>query len=508
MARLFLCFLILPLFTPFSFAQKEDNIWLLGGGTASPDSVFKSCSFNFSSNPFSVTHIKLDLPYNRSNTSVCDSSGNLLLYANGENIYNSEHKVIQNGEDFYPNGNYEQGYPAMQGFLMLPFPKKSNSYLYLYGNIKVITGSSTATIGYIKSKYAVVEKNTANNLFSVTDRDLVFEEDTLMPSEMTATRHGNGRDWWVAIPEFEKQIVYTYIASPEGVHFSNKQSIPSASAGLGQACFSPDGHWYARFNYHGIVPDSAFATFDVYRFDRCSGYLSEHTGKTYDFSGKGGKPGGVAFSPSSRYLYVSRWDTLYQYDLKAPDLLASEVAVAGYDGFLGDFNRPTRFYSLLLAPDNKIYCCVANNNSRYLHVIERPDEPGLACDVRQHSIQLPVFNNFLLPNMPYYRLWEWKGSPCDTLGKVAVQEPGAEESGGMSLYPNPADQVLMVAFAHDFSGRLEVVDMSGRVLLSKQMQQSQQERFDTQTLPIGAYLLRCIGDGQVLNQAVKFSILR
>jgi hypothetical protein len=77
-----------------------------------------------------------------------------------------------------------------------------------------------------------------------------------------------------------------------------------------------------------------------------------------------------------------------------------------------------------------------------------------------------------------------------------------------TVWPNPADQVLMVAFAHDFSGRLEVVDMTGRVLLSKQMQQSQQERFDTQTLPIGAYLLRCIGDGEVLNQAVKFSILR
>ncbi len=77
-----------------------------------------------------------------------------------------------------------------------------------------------------------------------------------------------------------------------------------------------------------------------------------------------------------------------------------------------------------------------------------------------------------------------------------------------TVWPNPADQILMVAFAHDFSGRLEVVDMTGRVLLSKQVQQSQQERLDTQTLPIGAYLLRCIGDGEVLKQAIRFSILR
>ncbi len=381
--------------------------------------------------------------------------------------------------------------------------------IYIYGEPKTIYLPSGPEVGYIKLLYSEVSFENDMDSGKVVKRDLTGGTDTLMIGQITAVRHGNGQDWWLVMPRFRGNVFYKYLLTPDGIAKAGEQEIATTSVGLGQACFSPDGRWYARFNYHGIVPDSAFSTFDLYRFDRCSGLLSDRVTKTYSFSGKDGKPGGVAFSGSSRYLYVSRWDTIYQYDLHAPDMLASEVAVAGYDGFLGDFDRPTRFYSLQLAPDNKIYCCVANTNSRYLHVIEQPDAPGLACDVRQHSIQLPVFNNFLLPNLPYYRLWAWEDSPCDTLGSVAVPEqPG--QIPAVELWPNPARDFLQVRLPEPARPGclLDMFDPAGRLVYSVAIPEGQTERqVCVSALPPGCYLAVVSTAGKITGRE-KICILR
>ncbi len=106
---------------------------------------------------------------------------------------------------------------------------------------------------------------------------------------------------------------------------------------------------------------------------------------------------------------------LYQYDTWAADVNASVQLVGEYDGFIADYNLPTTLYSMTLGPDQRIYM-LANNGTRYMHVIHHPDEPGLACDFRQHDFQMPALSLFFLPNMPFYRLYQEPGSPCDTLG--------------------------------------------------------------------------------------------
>ncbi|MEO6038864.1 MAG: PKD domain-containing protein, partial [Saprospiraceae bacterium] len=84
-----------------------------------------------------------------------------------------------------------------------------------------------------------------------------------------------------------------------------------------------------------------------------------------------------------------------------------------------DYNTPATLFTMTTGPDQRIYMS-ANNGIRYLHVIHHPDEPGLACDFRQHDFQMPAVFPFFLPNMPYYRLYNETGSACDTLG---VQPP-------------------------------------------------------------------------------------
>jgi hypothetical protein len=222
---------------------------------------------------------------------------------------------------------------------------------------------------------------------------------------------------------------------------------------------------------HGRLPDSTFSTIELFPFDRCSGLLGDLQEKTYSTTPLDGKLGGVAFSASSRYMYVSRWDTIYQYDMQAPDILGSEVVVAAFDGYWGDwgngFTVPQRFYSLMLGPDRKIYCCVSNYNSKYLHVINNPEAAGVACDVQQHSIQLPVFNEYSIPNNPYYGLGKWVGSPCDTLDIVSAKEPPGTEQ--VFIYPNPAQESVHVVFEGGFpaDGLLVVTNFAGQTVESQ-----------------------------------------
>jgi hypothetical protein len=488
-------------------AQKEDFKWLLGGGIGSPDSVFKSCLLDFSNGAPVITQINKDLPYIRTNTSICDADGNLLCYSNGDNIYNRNYQVMENGSAFY-GGNEIQGFPGIQSYLLLPLPGSSNKVVYIYGDPEIITLPSGTDAGYIKFESALIDMNLNNGLGKVVQREIVAATDSLIVGQITATRHGNGRDWWIVVPRYQGNVIYKYLLTPLGLSSSGSQIIPVTPIGIGQAVFSPDGQWYARFNDYGFTDDS-YSTFDLYRFDRCAGLLSNRISKTYSTNPLDGKDGGIAFSNSSRYLYVSRWDSIFQYDTQAPDILTSEVVVASYDGFSGEYNQPTRFYSLQLAPDNKIYCCVANSNSRYLHVIEQPDSVGLACNVKQHAIHLPVFNNFLLPNLPYYRLDKWEDSPCDTLSSVGVHDVNALGQD-ITLSPNPANNTVRISFGGEIKTECQILllDLTGRIVATQSAGAgSSQESLSLEKCQSGMYVVQIREDGRPVAQQ-KLTVIR
>ena len=108
----------------------------------------------------------------------------------------------------------------------------------------------------------------------------------------------------------------------------------------------------------------------------------------------------LVFSPNSRYLYVSSVEDVYQYDTEAPDIEASMVHIAEWDGF---YSPGPPFATLFdigqLAPDGKVYIATGNS-SLHLHVINDPDQPGVACAFVQHQLELPTYYTNSLPNHP------------------------------------------------------------------------------------------------------------
>ena len=111
---------------------------------------------------------------------------------------------------------------------------------------------------------------------------------------------------------------------------------------------------------------------------------------------------GVAFSPNGRFLYVSTVLDVYQFDTEADDIAASEVHIAHWDSTYSPFPPFAALFSnMQLAPDGKIYIGTGNG-TQVLHVIHNPDEPGLACNMAQHGIDLERYFSNSLPNHPNY----------------------------------------------------------------------------------------------------------
>ncbi|HND88744.1 MAG TPA: hypothetical protein PK971_10480, partial [Saprospiraceae bacterium] len=207
--------------------------------------------------------------------------------------------------------------------------------------------------------------------------------------------------------------------------------------------------------------------FRLSRFDRCSGEFYDQ--RVYDFQGDTVNGMGVSFSPTSRFLYISQPLKIYQYDLSAPDLQASRQVVAKYDGFAPN-GFSTTFFQGMLAPDHKIYL-TAGNSTQYLHIIHAPDSLGTACRVQQHGLGLATRHAFMVPNFPYFRLYDLAGSVCDTLGingpVSAAAEPGGQGREPVSFYPNPTTGEVCWWSAGLAAQRLLVYSTTGQRLLEQ-----------------------------------------
>jgi hypothetical protein len=403
MKKLLLALLLLP---QMALSQLHDNNWIFGNqndtildnGRGIQVLTFLDGSVKIEQN----TQLQR-FNFWETNTSFSDSTGNVLSYTNAVHIGNSAWDIMDGGE--YLTDAFEPGGELhTQWVLILPWPGQAHKQLYFYER----ENHTSALSVHATHLYSATIDMTFNaGLGRVTERDILLIEDTLAVGKLSAVKHANGRDWWVLVNEERSNRFYRILVDTGGVHLLGSQTVGvTVVDGVGQSAFSPNGEHYAIYN---TVSVALGAYIDLYDFDRCEGLLYNH--RQFHFIERNW--GGLAFSPNSRYLYINYFTEAFQYDLEAPDVWASQVQVAEYDGFLDPFH--TTFYKMQLAPDGKIYSS-STNGVKSLHVIHRPDEPGLACQYQQHGIALPTYNSFSMPSFPNYRLGPLDGSPCDTLG--------------------------------------------------------------------------------------------
>ncbi|MEN0004388.1 MAG: PKD domain-containing protein [Bacteroidota bacterium] len=390
-----------------------------------------------------------DIYFLQTNASISDDDGNLLFFTDGVNIYNAQFEVMENGEGLNPGlhstqqNNSDKGYILDQGAMILPVPE-SDSLYYLFHKDKIIPGEEGVLFSSQHLYYSLIDMSLNDGLGSVIAKNQVILEGTFDKGKLTATKHANGRDWWLLVKKHSLSKRIPILITPDKIQVLEEQTVGQAisSFSIGQGVFAPDGSKYVDVNVITITTPVEVSIFD---FDRCDGSLSNPIHLSYLDSAA---CAGVAISPNSRFLYVSSFKYVYQYDLWADNINATKDTVAVWDGFLQSGFFATTFYLAQLAPDGKIYIN-SNNGVSYLHVIEYPDLPGDSCQVCQHCLPLITSNGFSLPNFPNYRLNYLEDSPCDTLRKPPTALFTYEEDG-LTVYFEDASEHDIREWAWNF----------------------------------------------------------
>ena len=398
------------------FSQKHDYNWVIGYHGQNFHPIQNNMILNFGTSPFGVIPLELQTGISIENTaaSISDKEGNLLFYTNGISVYGADHEIIENGDSISPIdfslSFYDNGLTIVQGVLILPYPANDSLYYIFH---EPVDWNVEIASHIPKLYYSLVNTQTNNGNGRVVGKNYMMLEDTLIAGKLTATRHANGRDWWLITGEedFYTNVLYRFLVTPDSVINMGKEDVGPGlwydAPSVGNAHFTPDGTKYIK---HDIRFDP-WNAIDVYGFDRCSGEFShlEHI----ELKDTSFLYGGSAVSPDSRYLYSVTNNVIYQFDLTAGDIGSTKTVVAEYDGYMG-LLYGTIFGTPQLAPDGSIFITTVSDT--IMHRIRTPNHHGAASHVAQHSVHLPKVNQRSIPNFPNYRLGPLDGSPCDTLG--------------------------------------------------------------------------------------------
>lgn len=331
---------------------QQDNIWYFG--------YRAGLDFN-TGNPVALTNSQMMAGEGCS--SIADLNGQLLFYTNGIDVWNKNHQIMQNGTGLLGHQS------STQSALIVPKPGNENSY-YIF---------TTAGIGGPDGlRYSEVDMTANGGLGVVLNKNIPLI--TPVCEKVSAAWHSNGTDIWVVTHEWGTNAFYAYLVTANGVNaepvISNTGVVIGQphNAAAGNMKISPDGSKLAIANdYH----DS-----QLMDFDNGSGAVSNPV--SIGFSGYC-----VEFSPSSNLLYYTDLFTIYQFNLEAADVAASQITILEA--------APGRHFGIMqTGPDGKIY--IVEGDHALLSVINNPDVLGIGCNLVQDAIDLQErFNGLGLP---------------------------------------------------------------------------------------------------------------
>jgi gliding motility-associated-like protein len=368
---------ILVSFPLFSEAQKEYDIWYFGENAG--------VDFN-TGNPVVLTNGQIDTEEGTS--VICDSTGNLLFYTDGEKVLNRNHQQMPNG--FGLSGSFS----SSQSALIVKKPG-SNRYYYIF--------TTDAQFGIMGGcgclSYSVVDMSLNGGTGDVTQKNIILSN--VMEEKISGVLHRNRQDIWIVSHQGHTNRFLAYKVTSAGVDTNPVisdvgQVHDTPFDEIGQLKFSPNGK--------KIVVSTLKHYFELFDFDRSSGLISNPVVIQPPFTQNSY---GVEFSPNSKFLYTTAWYTyLLQFDISSGISASINNSMIIIDSTLLDPNgsgNVNQKGSLKLAKNGKIY--MSKTNTEYLSVINSPNLPGFSCGFVYEGLllnnrlsKLGLPNSIVVPN--------------------------------------------------------------------------------------------------------------
>ncbi len=416
--KFILIIIILFGFKSFSQISGSNKVWLSGYDCCS-NPLFQGIKLDFSSGNPTANTFTWHMDFCETNGQFFDSNNNLLFCTNGVYIANSLDDTMQNGGGLNPSAyttaRNSTGLYLIQGNLVIPFPGDTNKFILFHHTI-----DDNINYNIYHAYYSVIDMSLNAGLGAVIQKNIVILTDTFAGG-FTATKHANGRDWWVIVNKGGSGIVFKFLVTPYNIQ-TFSQDLIYGFYHPGQMVFTRNGDKFASYDPNDDL--------EIWDFDRCTGMFSNRV--HVDINDNASLMG-AAFSNSGRYLYISSSGPiayLYQFDMYASDIGQSKRIIS-------TTTSGTSFYLSQLGPDNKIYII---GDARKFHVINKPD--SLNCQFCRDCVQLPAYNCYTIPNHPNYSLGSVLGSICDSITTSINNINSLIEP--FYLFPNPANTFIYI----------------------------------------------------------------
>lgn len=399
-------FISILLTTTVLLGQKQGNIWYFGGDIFNPSGFGAGLDFN---GPEPVVLTNSAMSHTEGCASYCNSAGQLLFYTNGETVYDKTHTMMDNGDSL--GGNIS----TQQSCLIVPFVNDSTKY-YIFTNDGVNTSQGTGL------KYSIIDLKLNSGLGSVMTKGIPLLSHT--SEQLAGLVHSNGSEFWVLTTEHDSGIFYAYKVNDSGI---DPPVISDAGFNfpleVSRIKVSPTYTKIATKQYENMY---------LLDFDNSTGLVSNkliiHTSSA--------AIDGFCFSPDGNLFYekaaddlILFSDSLYQYNLNAPDIAASRLAIAN---LVWPDPWGINYYltmDMQIGPNGKIYM----NQTCFtcLDVIHNPNVLGPGCNFEQNNIDLAGrYSGIIFPNTLM-------------LGKVPEPDPLVPESSvsPINIFTPNNDQV-------------------------------------------------------------------
>lgn len=355
---LYIFFTLIFLLSLKGIAQKEGNTWYFG--------LNAGINFN-TSPPTALTNGQTDS--REGVATISDKyTGRLLFYTEGTTVWDSNQQVMPNGSGLLGD------YSSTQSAIIVPNPGDSDKY-YIF-----------TTAEYKGFRYSEVDMRLhggAGDIIAATKNTLLLPENE-STEKLTATRHCDGKDYWVITHTLNDNKYYVYLVTAAGIQPPLILSIGSViHDGGGEVTsylkVSPDGNLLA--DAFGNPLGQSISKAELLHFNNRTGTISGPVTVLDSLR----NPYGVEFSPDGNLLYISTQQGayIYQYNLQAANINSSRVLI--------NQSSNLDYGALQLGPDGKIYVSAENGYNvgyGYLGTINNPDIVGSGCDFVPNAFYL------------------------------------------------------------------------------------------------------------------------
>ncbi len=376
MRNLVIFFILLYAISSSAISQKIGNIWYFG--------EYCGISFNTSDGkPIAIGGNILKMM--EGCATVSDKVGNIDFYTDGSNVItkNNDWMKINNS---YKKYNLNGCSSSSQGVIIVPFTNDSLKY-YIF-----TTDCFENKYSPLGINYSVVDMRVNNGFGNIQPFNINIAPSSL--EKITATKHKNGKDYWVVSHAYNSDLFYAFLVDGTGVH----KPINSRIAPVIGDYNNTGDQGYLKISSDGKKIAAAYTQLRnvyIYDFNNETGEVSN--GASLFDANKGYEFYGVEFSPDASKLYVSFFALdantiqglekgIFQLDMKAGNVNAirnSAVVVLNEKGFPPG--------AMQLGPDGRIY--VAKDISPTLHIINRPNKKYPQCDFQPDGLFLDIDNS-------------------------------------------------------------------------------------------------------------------